>query len=180
MFNKITQAFPIFFSYVSICSPHFSTFSHVFPHIFPIFYPTRPGARAAPAAGAHRVAASRRWSCRTRWSCGGTQREDGAAWFDGQWWDVNGATCSSLVKKLVNSEDFFWRTVNSVQDLAVKIGIFLGDFQTEWIVWVEQGVLYTGLFGCTVQKNTFLKKSMWMIQRGVYKWDYSMCLQDST
>lgn len=42
--------------------------------------------------------------------------------------DVNGATCSSLVKKLVNSEDFFWRTVNSVQDLAVKIGIFFGRF----------------------------------------------------
>ena len=91
LFNKITtQAFPIFFSYVSICSPHFSTFPHVFPHIFPI--ESRPGARAAPAAGAHRVATSRTggWS---QWTGnGGAQREDGAAWF-GQWWDLNGTTC---------------------------------------------------------------------------------------
>lgn len=77
------------------------------------------------------------------------------------------------MKKWVNSDDFLNGGLRTPFKNWLRL-VFFGDFQTEWIVWVEQGVLYTGLFGCTVQKNTFLKKSMWMIQRGVYTWDYKV------
>ena len=139
MFNKITQAFPIFFSYVSICSPHF-------PHWIPARSQSRPGCWGAPC---RRVPDGTVEPMDKQWRRSARRRSSlvwavvGSEWPPGHLWiklDITGEKVGEFWRF------FERRTANSVQELA-KIGIFWGF--SDWM-------------DCMGRTGCFLHRTIWL------------------